>query len=101
MSGWEPGADPFPQEKIDKITGISYVGEMRFVRHAKAHLDTPKSLWQLTGDFGASMTVHPKNGTPYSLMITARPARARIGNLPASYFSPVSRCQASTGSIAA
>jgi len=71
MSGWEPGANPFPQEKIDKITGISYVGEMRFVRHAKAHLDTPKSLWQLTDDFGASMTVHPKSGSPYSLTITA------------------------------
>ena len=71
MSGWEPGANPFPQEKIDKITGISYVGEMRFVRHAKAHLDTPKSLWQLTDDFGASMTVHPTSGSPYSLTITA------------------------------
>ena len=72
MSGWEPGDNPFPQEKIEKITGLSYAGELKFVRHAKVHLDKPpKSLWQLTGDFGASMTVHPKNGAPYSLTISA------------------------------
>ena len=56
MSGWEPGADPFPQEKIDKITGISYVGEMRFVRHAKAHLDTlSANITETPATFGISV----------------------------------------------
>ena len=73
MSGWEPGADPFPQEKIVKITDLTHVGELKFVRHAKVHIDlTPKSLWQLAGGFNAIMTVHPKDGAPYSLTITAQ-----------------------------
>ena len=50
MFGWEPGAAPFPHEKIEKITDITYIGELEFVCHAKVHLQTPKSLWQLTGD---------------------------------------------------
>ncbi|PPR19739.1 MAG: hypothetical protein CFH39_02566 [Alphaproteobacteria bacterium MarineAlpha10_Bin2] len=72
MSGWEPGPNPFPEEKIERITDLTYVGELNFVRHAKVHLDKPpKSLWQLTGDFSATMTVHPKTGAAYALTITA------------------------------
>ena len=72
MSGWEPGPNPVPEEKIERITDLAYVGELNFVRHAKVHLDKPpKSLWQLTGDFSATMTVHPKTGAAYALTITA------------------------------
>ena len=41
MSGWEPGPNPVPEEKIERITDLTYVGELNFVRHAKAHPDKP------------------------------------------------------------
>jgi hypothetical protein len=44
MSGWEPGATRFPQEKTEKIPNITYIGELVFAGHAKVHLHTPKSL---------------------------------------------------------
>ncbi|MDA0229936.1 MAG: DUF1353 domain-containing protein [Proteobacteria bacterium] len=72
MSEWEPGADPFPQDKVEKITDLTYAGELSFVRHAKVHLDRPpNSLWQLAGDISATMTVHLENGTSYSVTVTA------------------------------
>ena len=72
MSEWKPGTSPFPEGKVEKITGLAYIGELKFVCHAKVHLDKPpKSLWQLAADFGVSMTVHPKDGADYLLTITA------------------------------
>ena len=72
MPNWEPGANPFPEGKIRRISDLSYIGELKFTRHAKVHLDRPpRSLWQLAADFSASMTVHPVEGAPYSLTITA------------------------------
>ncbi len=46
MPNWQPGANPFPEGKIKRISGLSYTGELKFVRHAEVHLDrTPRSLW--------------------------------------------------------
>ena len=46
--------------------------ELKLVRHAKVHAEkTPKSLWQLSAQFRARMTVKPKEGDPYSLTIKA------------------------------
>jgi len=72
MVTWNPGSDPFPAGKIDKITNFTYLDELKFVRHAQVHVDkTPKSLWQLSANFRVSMTVHPKQGAPYPLTIKA------------------------------
>ena len=72
MSEWEPGDNPFPEGKIERVSSLSYFGELKFVRHAKVHLDKPPtSQWQLAADFGASMTVHPKEGEAYTLTVTA------------------------------
>ena len=72
MAAWTPGPDPFPTGDIDRITDFTYLDELKFVRHAKVHVDeTPRSLWQLASDFGARMTVHPKAGSPYPLTVTA------------------------------
>ena len=38
MAEWEPGPDPFPAGKVRKVTDIRYIGELKFVRHAKMHL---------------------------------------------------------------
>ncbi len=72
MPNWEPGANPFPDGKIKRISDLSYIGELKFVRHAGVHLDrTPRSKWQLAADFSANMTVHPAEGDAYALTITA------------------------------
>ena len=72
MAGWNPGPDPFPADDFKEITDFTYLDELKFVRHANIHVDkTPASLWQLSADFRASMTVHPVNGSPYPLTIKA------------------------------
>ena len=72
MAAWKPGRDPFPVTAIAKITDLEYLDELKFVRHARVHVKkTPQSLWQLSADFGARMTAHPKGGDPYPLTITA------------------------------
>lgn len=72
MANWNPGPDPFPGGEIDDITGFEYLDELKFVRHAKVHVNkTPKSLWQLSADFRARMTVHPKQGSAYELTLKA------------------------------
>ena len=72
MAAWKPGRDPFPVTAIAKITDLEYLDELKFVRHARVHVKkTPQSLLQLSADFGARMTAHPKGGDPYPLTITA------------------------------
>ena len=72
MPQWNPGPDPFPTGPIKKITGFEYLDELKFVRHAKIHTEKePKSLWQLAANFRARMTVHPKDGAPYTLTVKA------------------------------
>lgn len=72
MVTWNPGRNPFPDGKIDDITDFEYLDELKFLRHAKVHVKkTPQSLWQLTANFRARMTVHPKEGASYSLTIKA------------------------------
>ena len=69
---WNPGPDPFPASDTKKITGFKYLDELKFVRHAKVHVDkTPRSLWQLSANFRVRMTVHLKNGNTYPLTIKA------------------------------
>jgi hypothetical protein len=70
MAAWDPGPDPFPSGKITKVTDFEYLDELKFVYHAKVHVDkTPKSRWQVDADFRVRMTVRPKNGAPYPLSI--------------------------------
>ncbi len=72
MVAWNPGPTPFPIHSVDKITDFVYLDELKFVRHARVHLDkTPRSLWQLSASFHVRMIVHPKAGNPYPLMIRA------------------------------
>lgn len=72
MPTWNPGKDPFPAGKIDDITDFEYLDELKLVRHAQVHVKKPpRSLWQLSANFRARMTVHPKVGNPYSLTIKA------------------------------
>lgn len=72
MVAWNPGPNPFPAGKIDNITDFQYLDELKFVRHAQVHVNkTPKSLWQLSANFRARMTVHPKDDDAYSLTIKA------------------------------
>ncbi len=72
MATWNPGPNPFPADKIDEITDFEYLDELKFVRHAQIHVKKkPKSLWQLSANFRVRMTVHPKEGDPYSLTIKA------------------------------
>lgn len=68
---WEPGPDSFPDGDIDKITDFAYLDELHFVRHAKAPPETSESLWQLARDFRVSCTVHPAEGDPYPVTLTA------------------------------
>jgi hypothetical protein len=70
MAPWNPGPDPFPAGEVEDITEFEYLDELKFVRHAKVHVDkTPKSLWQLSADFRVSMTVHPREADAYQLTI--------------------------------
>ncbi len=72
MATWNPGPDPFPAGEIDRITDFAYLDELKFVRHAKVHTKKkPESLWQLSANFRARMTVHPEEGAPYALTIKA------------------------------
>lgn len=72
MAAWEPRPNPFPAGKIDGVTDFEYQDELKFVRHARVHIDkTPRSLWQLSADFRVRMTVHPKASDPYPLTIKA------------------------------
>ena len=72
MVTWNPGSDPFPDGDIRRITDFQYLDELKFVRHAQAHVKKPPlSLWQLSANFRAHMRVHPKNGDAYSLTIRA------------------------------
>lgn len=69
---WNPGVSPFPIREVRKITDFNYLDELKFVRHAKVHVNkTPRSLWQLSADFRARMTIHPKGANPYALTIKA------------------------------
>ena len=93
---WRPGADPFPPEKIRKITALKYTGELQFVRHAKVHLDKPpRSLWQLSADFGLTIKVHPEGGSAYSREITApRGLYTDLASVPKmlwSFAGPIGR----------
>jgi hypothetical protein len=89
MSGWESGANPFPKEKIERISDIHYIGELKFICHATVHLDkTPRSLWQLSTDFGVTMTVHPKEGAAYSHTVTApRGLYTDLASVPPPFWS--------------
>jgi uncharacterized protein YbdZ (MbtH family) len=72
MASWNPGPNPFPDVETKKITDFEYLDELKFVRHAKVHVrKTPESLWQLSANFRARMTVHPKKGTPFTQKIKA------------------------------
>jgi hypothetical protein len=69
---WNPGPDPFPTGEIRKIRDFEYLDELKLVRHAKVHVKKPpESLWQLSANFRARMTVYPKQGTPYPVTIKA------------------------------
>ena len=89
MTDWSPGANPFPEGKIKQISDLVYIGELKFVRHAKVHLDKPpRSLWQLSEDFSASMTIHPAEGAPYPLTITApRGLYTDLASIPPPFWS--------------
>lgn len=91
MATWNPGPDPYPAGKIDKITDFAYLDELKFVRHAKVHVDkTPRSLWQLSANFRVSMTVHPKAGDPYPLTIKApRGLYTDLASVPDALWSIV------------
>jgi hypothetical protein len=68
---WKPGKDPFPDQAVTGITDFAYVGELAFVRHAKAPPETSDSLWQLSKDFGATFTVALEDGNTKPWKITA------------------------------
>jgi hypothetical protein len=68
---WKPGKDPFPAQPAAKITDFAYVGELHFVRHAKAPPQTSDSLWQLARPFGATFTVHLADGATKPWKLTA------------------------------
>jgi hypothetical protein len=68
---WTPGTDPFPADPVKEITDFAYVGELHFVRHAKAPPETSDSLWQLAKPFGATFTVHFEGGGTKAWKITA------------------------------
>ena len=91
MANWSPGPDPFPAGEVERITDFKYLDELKFVRHAQIHVDkSPKSLWQLLSRFRASMTVHPKEGGPYSLTITApRGLYTDLASVPDALWSIV------------
>ena len=72
MPGWNSGPDPFPSSDIRKITNFEYLDELKFVRHAKVHVNkAPKSLWQLAANFRVRMTVERKDRSSYSLTVKA------------------------------
>lgn len=91
MAAWNPGPDPFPTGKIEKIADFEYLDELKFLRHAKVHVDkTPRSLWQLSANFRVSMTVHPKAGDPYPLTIKApRGLHTDLASVPEPLWSIV------------
>ena len=66
MATWNPGPNPFPNSEILEITRFEYLDELKFVRHARVHIDkVPKSRWQLSADFRVRMKLHPENAKPY------------------------------------
>lgn len=72
MANWNPGPDPFPSGEVRRISGFEYLDELKFVRHARVHVrKTPESLWQLSADFRARMTLHLKSGAPRNVTIRA------------------------------
>lgn len=72
MVGWNPGRDPFPTKDVTAIREFRFLDELKFVRHAEVHLDkVPRSLWQLAGDFRASMIVSMVDGTERTMTIKA------------------------------
>ncbi len=91
MALWNPGQDPFPATAITDITGLEYLDELKFARHARVHVKkTPQSLWQLSADFRAGMTVHPKDGDPYPLTIKApRGLYTDLASVPGALWSIV------------
>jgi hypothetical protein len=91
MAEWNPGPDPFPAATIDKITDFEYLDELKFVRHAQVHVDkNPRSLWQLSAQFRARMTLHPKNGEAYPLTIKApRGLYTDLASVPDALWSIV------------
>jgi len=91
MTAWNPGPDPFPAGDIRKITGFEYLDELKFVRHAKLHgAKNSDSLWQLSANFRAKMTVHPKNGAAYSLTIKApRGLYTDLASVPKAFWQIV------------
>lgn len=69
---WNPGPDPFPASDVRRIGNFRYLDELKFVRHARILVNKPpKSLWQLSADFRAEMTVQPQEGRSYRLAIKA------------------------------
>ena len=60
--------NPFPATPIRSVAALSYVGELKFVRHAST---SHGERWQLSADFGALMCVQPKFGLAYNWEITA------------------------------
>jgi hypothetical protein len=91
MVTWNPGPNPYPIGKIDKITDFEYLDVLKFVRHAKVHVNkTPKSLWQLSADFRVRLTVHPKVGNPYPLTIQApRALYTALASVPKAFWGIV------------
>jgi len=91
MASWNPGPDPFPTSDIKKITDFEYLDELKFVRHAQVHVNkTPTSLWQLSANFRVRMTVHPKQASPYALMIKApRGLYTDLSSVPRELWSIV------------
>ena len=91
MVEWNPGRNPFPRVEIRKITDFEYLDELKFVRHARAHVNKPpESLWQLSSNFRARMTLHPKKGEPYSVTIRApRGLMTDLSSVPELFWSLV------------
>ena len=91
MAGWNPGPDPFPTRPVDKISDLEYLDELKFVRHARVHVNkTPRSLWQLPARFRARMTVHLDNGMAFPLTIKApRGLYTDLASVPDALWSIV------------
>ncbi len=83
--------NPFPPTKIARITHFKYLDELKFVRHAQVHVKKPpKSLWQLSANFSVRMRGHPKQGSAYSLTITApRGLYTDLSSVPEALWSIV------------
>ena len=87
----EPRTGPVSDPPVDKISDLEYLDELKFVRHARVHVNkTPRSLWQLSARFRARMTVHLDNGMAFPLTIKApRGLYTDLASVPDALWSIV------------